>query len=115
MKLKNSNFDEIQKLKLWQISKNQVVKKFKLWQNLNSERKKSKIQNVTKLKLWKNTRTQIYGKNSKTQWDKIKIVTKLENSNHDRIQKIKLWLNSKNQIVTKLEIWQISIHEEKQT
>ena len=74
-KVKNSNCDKTQKLKLWQQSN---------W---------DKTQNVTKLKLWQNFKTQIVTK-LKTQ-----IVTKLKKLKFYQNQKIKLWQNLKTQIV----------------
>ena len=67
-KLKNSNCDDLQKLKLWQnykIKNSDKTKKLKLWQN-------SKTRIVTKLKKSNCDKTQ-----------KTQIVTKLENSNCD--------------------------------
>ena len=52
MKLKNSNCDETQNLKVWWNSKTPIVTKLQLWQN-------SKTQNVSKIKLWQNLITQI--------------------------------------------------------
>ena len=102
-KLKNSNYDKIQKLKMGQKStfdKTPVVTKLKLWLNSNFY----KTQVVTKLKLWE--------KNHKLKNDKTRIVTKLGNSNYDKTQKLKLKQNLKAQIWTKLELWPISIYEE---
>ena len=123
MKLKNSNCDDTQKLKLLWNSKTQIVmklensncdktqtqivmnpnnskcdeiQKLKLWQNSNCD----KFQIVTKLKLYKNS-------NCDKTW-------KLKNSNcEEKNQKLKFWQNSKTWIVTKLESWQISSYEEK--
>ena len=64
-KFTNSNCDKTQKLKLWQISKTQIVKKiiFKLWELQHSNSDKTQTQTVTKLK----------------------------NSNRDQSQKHKFW------------------------
>ena len=94
IKFKNSktrNCDETQKLKLLQYSTTQIVtaqivKKFKLLQNSNSDKTKS-----------------VREKNSKTQnVTKIQIVTKLENSNYDL--KNLNYDNSNNSNCDKLEI-----------
>ena len=79
--------------------------KLDLWQNSNCD----KTWIVTKLKLWQNWKCE-----EKTQMWQNSIATKLENSNDVKTQKLKWWQNSKTQIMTKLEIWQISISEEKQ-
>ena len=69
-KLKNSNVDQTQKLKLRQpFKKNQIVAKVKLWQNSNHD------QTPTVIKL------------------KTQIVTQLKNSTCDKTQYFKLWQN----------------------
>ena len=78
--------------------KTQVVKKLKLWQNSNGD-------------------TSRVGTNKNC--DKNQIVKKKlkhpmwQNSNCDKTQELILLQNSKTEIVTKPEIWQISIYEEK--
>ena len=64
-KLKNSNFDKTHKLKLWQNSKTQIVKK--------NYKKKSR-----------------FDKTKKTQ-----IVTKIKNSNRHTTQKYLFWLSAR--------------------
>ena len=61
-KLKKSNCDKTQKIKLWQNSKNQIVTKLK-----------NQIVTTQKLKSWQNSKTEI--------------VTKLKNSNGDKTKK----------------------------
>ena len=119
IKLKNSNNDKTQKLKLWENSKTQIVTKkniYILWQNSKTKNgKKSnyekknfsweKTQIVAKLKLGQKSscvKTQIVTKiklrrktKKKTQCDKTQMVTKLESSNYDKTQKLKLWQNLK--------------------
>ena len=74
IKFKNSNFDEIQKPKLWWDSKTQIVTKFK------------------KNKIGWNSRTQIVMilKNSNCNETQTQIVMKFKNSNGDKTQKLKL-------------------------
>ena len=131
MKLKKSSCDETPKLKFRWNSKTQIVMKLNLkcWQN-------SKIQSVTKfknsncdktwkLKFWKTqivNKLKLWEKNHNLKCDKTQIVTKLENSDYDKLknsnwditakfklcQKPKLWLNSncdkkKNEILMKLK------------
>ena len=79
MKLKNSNCDKTQKLKLWLNSKTHIVIKLELWWN-------SKTEIVIKLKTLKGNKTKKKVKNSKAQ-----VQTKLNNSNCDKTQKLKLW------------------------
>ena len=78
MKLKNSNCDENQKIKLWLNSKTQIVMKLKnsKW----DEHQNSNWDETQKLELRRNSKTQI--------------VMKLKNSYCDEIQKLKLWWNS---------------------
>ena len=52
-------------------------------------------------------------KNSKLKCDKTQIVTKLENSNMIQLKNLNYVQTPETQIVTKLEICQISIYEEK--
>ena len=66
------------------------TQKLKLWQNLNYD----KAQIVTNLKFWQNSKCEEEKNSIKSKFDKIQIVTKLENSNYD---------NSKSQLVTKLK------------
>ena len=57
-----------------------------------------------KLKLWKKnskTQTMTKFKNSICNNLKTKIVTKLQNSNYDKIQKLKLWPDSKFNLLIK--------------
>ena len=101
-KLRNSNCDKPQKLKLlqnwkkWNCDKTHTLK---LWQNLNNQivKKPSNCDKTQKLKLWPNSKPKILTKlNKKTQ-----IVKKLklwQNSNCDQIQRLKLWSNSKTKI-----------------
>ena len=69
MKLKNSNCDETQKLKLWKNSKTQIVIKLK----------NSKVTKLKKINLWQKSKTQIVTKAELWQnsiCDKTQIVTK---------------------------------------
>ena len=77
VKLKNSNCDKTQKLKLWWNSKTQIVINLKI-SNCEETQKLIGLQN-SKLKLWVNSKT----KNG----------TKLKKSNFDKTQKLKLWQN----------------------
>ena len=92
-KLKNSKYDNTQKIKKW-------FKKIKCYKIKNSKFEnskcdESKTQNVTELKYQKCDNTQTLKK-----WRKInKKVTKLHHSKCDKTQKIKMWENSK------LEMW----------
>ena len=92
----------VMKLKdpLWQNSKNQKMTKLKLWQNSSCD----KTQIVIKLKLWQTLscdKTQIVT----AQIVKKKKINNLkcDNSNCDKTQYLKWWQNSKTQIVTKLQ------------
>ena len=63
-KLKNSNYDKTQKLKLWQNSKNPIVtklKKIQLWPNSTNQivTPLSSESETRKHKLWQNSKTQI--------------------------------------------------------
>ena len=82
-KLRDSNCDKTQKLKLWQNSKTHIVTKVKVWQNSNGDK------------------NQIVKKKSKaTQCDKTQTVTT------QIVTKFMLWQNSngdKNQILKKKE------------
>ena len=83
---RNTNRDKTQKVKLWQISKTQIVTKLKKsnWDKiLNSKCDKIKKKNQIVTKLKKNP-----------------IVTKLKNKKCDKTQKLKLWQNSK------VKLWQ---------
>ena len=85
-KLKTSNCDQTQKLKLGKTkSKTQIVTILK-------------TQIVTKLKMWQNSKTIIVTKKLK----KKKIVTELKNSNGGKTQILKLSQNSNNLMVTKI-------------
>ena len=112
MKLKNSNCDENQNLKLWRKSKTQIVMKLKN-SNLDETQKlklwlNSKTEILTILKLWQ---TQIVKKLNTSNCDKTQIVTNYEKKiNCDKTQQLQLWINLKSQMVTKLEVWQISIN-----
>ena len=87
IKLKNSNGDKTQKIKLWQNSKTQNVTKLNLWQNSTCD----KTQIVTKFKLCQASNCE---KKIKTQmW---------QNLDCDKTWELKLW-QLKTQIVTKLE------------
>ena len=74
-KLKNLNWDNTHKFKLWQNWKTQIVTKLK--NSYRDKTQKSKRDKTPKLKLWKNWKTQIE--------------TKLKNSNYDKTQKLKFW------------------------
>ena len=95
-KLRLSNYDKTQKLKVWQNRKTKIVttqtvtklkklnfynSKTPMLQTQNVTKQKNSNRNITqKLKIWQNTKYQIG--------------TKLENSNGDYTQKLKLWQNS---------------------
>ena len=143
-KIQNSNCDKTQILR--KNSKNQLVIKLELWQNLRTQimtnftlkswpksknlncvinlncdatqivmkLKNSQLVMKFKLKLWQNSRSE-ENKLENSKCDKTPIVTKLKNSNYDTTQKLKLWLIPEAQFVTKLEILQISIYEQKKT
>ena len=110
-KLKSSNVDQTQKLKLWQNSNSncEQTEKIKLWQNSNSNCDKTWI--LTKLKLWQLKLWQ----NSNCEKSPIVIKVKLwQHSNNDQTQivrtklKLKMWQlklsqNSRTRIVTKLK------------
>ena len=136
-KLKNSNCDRTQKLKLWPNSKlklgknpnTQIVQKVK---NANGDKtqkvklckffktlttlKYSNRDKTQKLKLWPNSKLKLW---QNSYCDKTPIVTKLKMWRN--VAKLKLWQNARTQIMTKLktqiwtklEIWQISIFERK--
>ena len=92
-----------QKIKLYQISKTQVVTKLK----------NTKCDKTHKHKLWQQTNSSC-GTTQKLKWWQIlktRIVTKLKKNYCDKTQKWKLWQNLKTQIVTKLrkekkKLWQ---------
>ena len=87
MKLKYSNCDETQKLKLWWNS-TQIVMKLK---NSNCG---------------ETQKTQIAMKLKNSDWDETQIVRKLKNLNIDKTQivaKLNLWQNSNTQTLTKLK------------
>ena len=86
-KLKNSNCDKSQKLRLWQYSKTQIVTNLtnsKCYKTQNSNCYKT----IKKKKLWQNSKT--------------KILTKLKNSNCNKTKKLKLWPTQK------INFWQNS-------
>ena len=83
-KLKKSNCDKTEELKLWQNWKTQIVtklKKYRNWQLENSNCDKNK-----NLKLCQNSKTQTVIKLKTSNGDKTK-----KNSNSDKTQKLKLW------------------------
>ena len=92
-KLKNSNFDKTQKLKLWQNSKTQIGIK------LCSDSCDSSYSCDTT-----DSNDSSDKKNSFTFFFclKAQIVFKVKNSNFDQTHKNRLWQDSKTQIVTKL-------------
>ena len=87
-KLRYSNCDKTQKLKLWLNSKTQIVTKLK----------NSNCDNAQTLKLWQNSKTQKMTKLKNSNCDKS---NKKKPKNIDKAQKLKTWQNSKTQIVTK--------------
>ena len=116
----NGNGDKNQKLKLWQNSKSKIVTKLKNSKHDKTQivREKTQKLKILQLKLWQNLRTQMLT-NLKTQ-----MVTKLKNSNcvtssncdeTQIVMKLKNWKSEKilnvkkktqTQNVTKLELWQ---------
>ena len=90
MKLKNSNGDKTQKLKLWQNSKTQIVTKLK---NSNCDNLKTQIVTTEILTKQNYDKTQVVTKLKNSKCDKIQIVTKLKNSKCDKNKKFKLWQN----------------------
>ena len=86
-KKKKFKCDKTQKPKLWQDSKNQIVKKLKT----------SNCDKTQEVKLWHNSKIQIMTKL------KNKIVIKLKNSNCYKTQQLKCWPNLKAHIVKKLK------------
>ena len=86
MKLKTSNCDQTQKLKLWWNLKTQIVTKLKFGQTkfhrktqtqIVMKLKNSKCDETQKLELWSNWKTQF--------------VIKRKKSNFDETLKLKLW------------------------
>ena len=102
-KTQNSNCDKTKKPKLWQTSQTQIVLKHK-----NSNCDNSKAQITINLKLWPNLKTQVL-----KMWEKIKKKKLRQNSTCIKTQNLKYGQKSKTWIVTKLKLWQISIHEGK--
>ena len=91
-KLKNSNYDKTQILKLWANSKTQIVEKLSSASSDSSDSSDKQIpSHFLVLKI-------VREKNSKS-----KIVTKPKNSNFDKNQKHKLWQDLKTKILTKLK------------
>ena len=93
MKLKNSNCDKSEKLRLWWNSKSNCdeIQKLEWWQNSNSNCDKTQ-----KLELWHTSNcdiTQIVREETQTQNVRTQIVTNSKNSNYDKTQ---------TQILTKL-------------
>ena len=86
-KLKNSNCDKTQKLKLWPNLRTQMATKLK----------KSICDKTQILKLWQNSKSQIVTKLKNSNCDKTQKLKlwQLKNSNCDKTQKLKLWPNSK--------------------
>ena len=80
-KLKNSNIDKTQKIKLWQISKTKIVTKLK--PQIVTKLKNSNCDKTKKNSNCYKTQNLIFWQNSKTQ-----IVTKLKNSNCNKAQKV---------------------------
>ena len=99
MKLKNSNCDETQKLKLQWNSKTQTVMKLK---SSNCD-KNSNVEKTQKLKLWQKSKTQIVTKLKLWQKSNYAKTQMLWNSNCDKTLKLKLWQNSNTQTVAKLK------------
>ena len=94
-KLKNSNCDKTQNLKMWQNStcdKTQVVTKLKLWRNSNCDKNSScdKTQIVTKLKLWEKTQ-KLKCDNSECDKTRELKLWQLKNSNYDKTLKKSNW------------------------
>ena len=106
MKLKNSNWDKTQKLKLLWNSKTQILDKLK--DSMCDKTKNSNCDETQKCKMQVNLKTQIVTKPN-TQKSKTQIVAKLKNSNLDKTQIVTKLNNSKcnkTKTVTKLKLWQ---------
>ena len=87
-KLRNSNCDKTQKLKLWQNSNTQIVTKVENSETeIVTKLKNSNCDKTQKLKFWQNSKTQI--------------VTKLKNSNCEQTKNSNYGLSKK-----KLKLWQ---------
>ena len=88
MKLKNSNGDETQKLKLWSNSKTQILikKNLKTW--IVMKLKNSNCDETQNLKLWQNSKAQIMTKLLNSNCDKLKTQSNRDKTNFTK--KLKL-------------------------